>query len=840
MPYRNPRRRRGWFVHVLALLLASLPFAAGAAPTLRMQVIQHGDFVLVGNTLGHDCAAGTPAPVTGSVMNCGSNLEDSAPDVFWRSDAPASGQAQANGMFTVAQARSTAILVLPPGAQVTHAWLYWAAATSAAGNIDTFVTVERPGAGGFSAPVTAQQSWTGNNNAYASMADVTALVSANGSGAYRVSGVDAAALSNLANDNVFAAWWMVVLYERASDPLRSLAVYDGLDAVANGAPADITLAGFLVPQSGYTARLGVVALEGDNTITGDQLAFNGVVLANAQNPANNFFNGTRSHLGAAVSTIGDLPQLTGGPQSMSGIDMDVVDVTAQVGPGQTAATVHASSSGDAYHLANMIVAIDTFLPQFGASTMSVTDLDGGALMPGDTLQYTIRVVNDGNDAATGTWLEHVLPAELSYVPGSLQVTDGPGAGAKTDAAGDDQAEYVAAGHKIVARLGVGADASQGGMLAVNSETTFRFRAVVGNANACTWHASVATEATLRAVGQLGGATVEMATDGDAATPGQQPTQVSVDVDCLSVHLPAAPVHGAIGSDIGFACAADTCSQAVVTGTLVSLEAHADPGYVLDAWTGDCAADGASPTATLVMEGSRSCGASFIGAPHAVRVNVSGLAGSGLVLRLDGSEDLAVPGNGAHEFTTQVRFADPYAVIVATQPASPKESCAFSPATPPSGTVPDADIELELACSTLQPHLSLAVSDGRDHARYGSVVDYVVTLTNDGDADAVGVDLAAVPSSQLDDAQTEWACVGAGGGATCTEQGSGRLADDGIVLPVGRSLTWLVSAPLPPDAPGPILDYTVNASGAGAASATDSDILVLLRTGFDVDGSDGAE
>ena len=101
--------------------------AAVAAPKLRVQVDQKGDFVLIGNTLGHDCRTLVPAPVVGTVGACGNNTADSAPDVYWRADAPGAGQAAANNTVTMAQARSTAVLGLKTGAQVTHAYLYWGA-----------------------------------------------------------------------------------------------------------------------------------------------------------------------------------------------------------------------------------------------------------------------------------------------------------------------------------------------------------------------------------------------------------------------------------------------------------------------------------------------------------------------------------------------------------------------------------------------------------------------------------------------------------------------------------------------------------------------------------------
>ena len=65
---------------------------AGAGParaaSLRYQIDQNGDFALIGNTLGRDCAASIPAPVVGTVGACGNNTSDSAPDVFWQAQDP--------------------------------------------------------------------------------------------------------------------------------------------------------------------------------------------------------------------------------------------------------------------------------------------------------------------------------------------------------------------------------------------------------------------------------------------------------------------------------------------------------------------------------------------------------------------------------------------------------------------------------------------------------------------------------------------------------------------------------------------------------------------------------
>src|SRR5262249_5747443 len=75
-------------------------------------------------------------------------------------------------------------------------------------------------------------------------------------------------------------------------------------------------------------------------------------------------------------------------------------------------------------------------------------------------------------------LEDVVPAGMTYVPGSIQITSGANSGPKTDPAGDDQGEYLAAAHTVRVRLGSGANATQGGTMAIGGTATVGFRATV--------------------------------------------------------------------------------------------------------------------------------------------------------------------------------------------------------------------------------------------------------------------------------------------------------------------------------------------------------------------------
>jgi hypothetical protein len=85
---------------------------AEAEPKLRYQIDQRGDMILLGNTVGFDCRPGIPKPIVGTVdvANCGTNIEDSSADVWWRDDAGGGGGASASIDVKVPDARTTAVL----------------------------------------------------------------------------------------------------------------------------------------------------------------------------------------------------------------------------------------------------------------------------------------------------------------------------------------------------------------------------------------------------------------------------------------------------------------------------------------------------------------------------------------------------------------------------------------------------------------------------------------------------------------------------------------------------------------------------------------------------------
>ncbi len=117
----------------------------------------------------------------------------------------------------------------------------------------------------------------------------------------------------------------------------------------------------------------------------------------------------------------------------------------------------------------------------------------------------------------------------------------------------------------------------------------------------------------------------------------------------------------------------------------------------------------SPAQVCIVTGGRGTMASSnvttvaiactIGTPplYTVGGTVTGLAGSGLVLRNNGGDDLPVTGNGPITFAAKLASGAAYNVTALTQPSSPAQSCVV---TGGAGTVASANITtVAITCTT---------------------------------------------------------------------------------------------------------------------------------------------
>ncbi|HVV49258.1 MAG TPA: hypothetical protein VHO06_06350, partial [Polyangia bacterium] len=82
-------------------------------------------------------------------------------------------------------------------------------------------------------------------------------------------------------------------------------------------------------------------------------------------------------------------------------------------------------------------------------------------------------------------------------------------------------------------------------------------------------------------------------------------------------------------------------------------------------------------------------------PYSVSVNVTGLAGSGLVLQDNAGDNLAISANGVSTFATAVRSGQTYAVTIFSQPTNLWQTCTV---TSPAGTIAGGPVTLAVGCT----------------------------------------------------------------------------------------------------------------------------------------------
>jgi uncharacterized repeat protein (TIGR01451 family) len=529
-------RRFAWRVALLALLGCAA--AAGEARaqivrafTPRFSANQPGDIVLVGNTV-MTCTGG--GNCTNGRNGNGGQVDDNDFNMVY---------VDVDGDATTFSS-SSATLALPPGTSVLWAGLYWGGYTN--NGQRTQVRLATP-ATGYVAVNASRLDASGQ--AYQGFADVTADVQAGGSGTYQVANVR----STPNTTNVHGGWALVVVYSDPTQPPRNLVVYDGYANVAGNTAVNITVNGFVTPPAGVVnTKLGAVVYEGDLGLTGDSFQLNGTSLSDANNPATNFFNSSISSLGARVTTKN--PDYV----NQLGFDIDLVNAAGLLPNSATSATIRLGTNGDTYYPGVVTFATDLYAPVFDAAnfTKTVTDLNGGVTRPGDVLEYTLTMKNNGQDHATQCVLRDTLPANVTYVAGSLQVASGPNTGAKTDPSGDDVMEYLAASRSVVARLGTGANATTGGQLDIGVSTSITFRVTINAGTPA--GASVSNQGWLSFRGAQSGSNFSAPSDGDPATPGAQYTTLVV--------AGGVALTGSVYADASH----DGAKQAGETGTGVAL------------------------------------------------------------------------------------------------------------------------------------------------------------------------------------------------------------------------------------------------------------------------------
>ena len=393
-----------------------------------------------------------------------------------------------NGTFN----SSTADLNLPSCSNVLFAGLYWGAGEGVNGGSTAWITNETtcklklPGAATYTTVTSSQTDYYNsgapvgfNYTGFQCFANITALVNAtNPNGTYGIANV----CPPIGKNNAYGGWTIVIVYANPSLISRNLTVFDGCAVVQKGnAPVDFTLSGFLTPPTGpVSCELGGVVYDGDRSWK-DSFAFKQSGAASFYNLTPNgtantddMWNSTIGYKGSVVTTRNPMFYNT------LGYDANIIDMpnagNAQLGNNKSSATVRLASPDEMVIAHILTTSISQYNPTFSFDK-SATDLNGGSLLPGDSMRYQINYSNSGNDSSTNTIITDNLPSGTSYMPGTIKI----GGVSKTDAPGDDEAEYDFVNNRILFRIGVGANAATGGKIGPGVSSNVEFKVVTASA-----------------------------------------------------------------------------------------------------------------------------------------------------------------------------------------------------------------------------------------------------------------------------------------------------------------------------------------------------------------------
>jgi uncharacterized repeat protein (TIGR01451 family) len=310
---------------------------------------------------------------------------------------------------TVNGTSAQALNGIPAGRTVRNAYLYWGASGTTP---DTSVTLN---GNTVTASRTFQRTFDNGTefDFYGGFADVTSLVTGNNT--YTFGGLNVSTGNPWCGSQaVVGGWSLIVIYQGATERLRAINLYDGLDFFY-GSSVTQTPDGFRVPATNIDGRIAVFTLEGDpqnSTSSGgfsEALRFNGTLLDDGLVPTNS--DPTVQQFDGTISTTSSVTSY--------GIDVDQYDVTTLLAAGQTSATTVYSAGSDLVLLMAQIVSA-TSDP---AVNLAITKSHSGTFVAGQQGVYTITVSN-----AAGVEREDNVVTVTDTLPAGLTFASGTGTG----------------------------------------------------------------------------------------------------------------------------------------------------------------------------------------------------------------------------------------------------------------------------------------------------------------------------------------------------------------------------------------------------------------------------
>ena len=284
-----------------------------------------------------------------------------------------------------------------------------------------------------------------NSGIFIGYQDVTDYVKAHGPGSYTVADIALIEGNNGSADaqhpGYSGGWGMIVIYDNPAMKSRAVTLFDGY-AFVNGQLAGggefgtIPISGFTTVGSGQVnMKLGVMAAEGDVALTGDYLAVQKLganpssypgsylILSHPKNTTNNFFN----------SSIYPVPAAgTGNPisQNNTGVDLSMFTIpnvgNTVIGNNQTSTTFRFGSTSEVYTIYGFAMSVDAYIPEPKGlisvnSINNVTNPPTLNALPGQTINYSLNITNEGTEATNNTIVSIPIPATAIFNTGATIV-----------------------------------------------------------------------------------------------------------------------------------------------------------------------------------------------------------------------------------------------------------------------------------------------------------------------------------------------------------------------------------------------------------------------------------
>lgn len=269
--------------------------------------------------------------------------------------------------------------------------------------------------------------------------EITDYVKAHGPGAYTVADIALTEGTN-SNPGLSGGWVMVVIYENPVMKSRAVTLFDGYAFVngqltGGGEYGNIPISGFTTVGSGQVnMKLGVMAAEGDvatnsgsdylavQKLNADPSVYNAtnyLTLNHTGNTTSNFFNSSIF----PVPTVGNSNPIL---QNNTGVDFSMFTIpntgNTVIGNNQTSTTFRFGSTYEVYTIFGFAMSVDAYIPEPNGlisvnSINNVTNPPVLNALPGQTINYSLDITNEGTEATNNTVISIPIPATAIFSTG---------------------------------------------------------------------------------------------------------------------------------------------------------------------------------------------------------------------------------------------------------------------------------------------------------------------------------------------------------------------------------------------------------------------------------------